>query len=98
MSDIILPNGMPSDAKFEEYQIHETLFIIRGSSKKNVIGYVSKDPIEGWWFWFIMNDISKSFQEKNDAIEDLIQTFLTVKFNAMAKKSGIFGNDKYVKH
>ena len=97
MSDLVLPNGMPSNVKFEEYPIHEDLYIIRDSSKKNVIGYVNKDPIEKWWFWFIMNDVSKSFQEKDDAIEDLVHNFLTIKFNKMAKKVGTLGNDKYVK-
>jgi hypothetical protein len=84
---IVMPMGSPSNLKFEEYQIHEKLFIIREVNKKSVIGYVNQDPIENGWFWFVMNDISKTFNDKDDAIEDLIQTFLTIKFKKLYSKS-----------
>lgn len=97
MSDILMPNGLPQNIKYEEYPIHNELSIIRESNKKNVIGYVNKDPLDHGWFWFIMNDISKTFNDKDDAIADLVHSFLTARYNAMAKKMGTLDNDKYTK-
>jgi len=102
-SNIVTPGNSGGTIKFDQYKIHDELIIIRDHNKKFVIGYVAKHPGE-FWFWFFMSDISfimkendGKFETSEDATEDLAQTFITYKMNAMAKKTGIINDPNLVK-
>jgi len=82
-------NDLCSDTvKFEKLKIHDDLFIIRDVAKKHVIGYINKHPENKHWFWFMGGTISDEFNNFDDAVGDLTQTFVTYKMNKVATKIG----------
>lgn len=99
MPEIILPNNglITNNPTFEKFEINESLFILREQTKKQVIGYVSKHPTNNHWFWFMANTISVEFHTFDEASDDLMQTFMTHRMNAMAKKMGTIDNEHLTK-
>ena len=93
----IITNNFNSNLKFEKTHIHDELIIVREVSKKGVIGYLNKHPQEHSWFWFMMNEYSLFYNTEDHAMESLIHTFLTERYNRIAKKIGTFDNEEYTK-
>lgn len=89
--------GVP-DINFDAGKIHSQLIAVTARSTKKVIGYVNKNPDDSGWFWF--RGIFKSLRTWNnpdDAISDLIQTFFINKMDESANKLGILNDEQYVK-
>lgn len=93
----IITTGPTPNLKFEKAKIHDGLIIVREESRKGVIGYLNFHPLEQSWFWFIMNEYSLFYNTEDEAMESLIHTFLTEKYNNIAKKIGTFNNEQYTK-
>lgn len=98
MSNIITPmdGSYTNSPKFEKYDIHDGLSIFRESSKKQVIGYITKHP-DGSYIWFMGNTISVEFSTYQEAAEDLAQNYMTYKMNSLAKKLGTINNKELTK-
>mgnify|MGYP006304564617 CR=1 FL=1 len=74
-----------TNLKFEQNYIHSTLLMIRIKDNNKVIGYVHKIPTEGW-IWFIDATVSNQFNNKDNAINDLVQKFMIHKMDKLANK------------
>lgn len=75
-----------SGVQFEVAEIHEKLFIVRNKNNKSVIGYINQAPSDGW-IWFIASEVSsKTFNNIEDTIENLVQVFISYKMDQMTNK------------
>lgn len=83
--------------KYEAFHIYETLIILREKGSKTVIGYVNKHPDDGGWFYFIKDYVSDFYNNREDAISELLTHFYTAKLDRKFIKAGLFNNENYVK-
>lgn len=89
--DIITTN------QFSKNKVTETLYMIRDNTKNLVIGYVSKNVEEGFWFYFVRDFVSPEFETTDDAIRGLAEHYTIVMNDRQAQKIGTFNDERYTK-
>ena len=87
-----------SGVKFEKLKPFDTLnlIFIRDPKHKLLIGYVQIVPSHGW-VWYSNDIISEAFNSVDDAIDNLIRSYIVKTMDLKSAKAGILYIEDYTK-
>lgn len=96
MSEIL--TGIPKFQIQQPFE-HMNFFIVCTKAKTEFIqtvGYIQLIPNHGW-IWYSGYLISYPYNNKQDAIDDLLTTFMTKQMDLRSEKMGVANDEDYTK-
>jgi len=87
-----------SNLKFETMQPYPSLnmMVIRDPRHDRVVGYVQKVPDVGWC-WYSNANFSRGFNSSDEAIDDLLKSYVITIMDNQAKIGGVYDDERYTK-